>query len=130
MGYPADLQEKYDALTPMQQKFVDVWNGEAKAAAALAGYSHPKKAGFRAMRHLAVKALISYKRDQSIQPGIMQVTALQEMWTGIATDLEIPLKHRLKASELLGKAQGAFIDRYQDISGPKIITVGLIDDRK
>jgi phage terminase small subunit len=133
MDIPEHLQADYDALTENQKRFVALWSGQGKATAEAAGYSPgiaAKKAACRNMRNPIIKQLIALKRAEAVKDGIMTRTERQELWSRLALDPTVPLKHRLKATELLGKSQGDFIDRFQDESGPKVVKVSYVDDRE
>lgn len=62
-----------------------------------------------------VKVLARLKElNQKIESKtIMSAKQLQEFWTKIALNEDVWLKDRLKASELLAKSQGAFIEKRE-----------------
>ncbi len=45
--------------------------------------------------------------------GIKSVTEIQEWWSSVMANGEEDMKNRIKCSELLAKAQGAFIERVE-----------------
>ncbi len=127
-GLDSELKALYSGLTERQARFVDLWNGNGTETAKMAGYSHPKDAGIRCVKHVAIGRLIRAKRASELKPEIMTRIERQRFWSKIIADPEVHIKYRLKASELLGKSEGDFIDRYVDESGPKVIKVGFVDD--
>lgn len=48
--------------------------------------------------------------------SIAEAKELQEFWTAIMRDKKLDVPHRLKASELQGKAKAVFVDR-KEITG-------------
>ena len=47
---------------------------------------------------------------------IMSREARQEFWTATIADTEHPIQARLKASELLGRSEGDFLERVESVS--------------
>ena len=123
-----ELRESYDRLSELQKKFVVAYDGNATRTAELVGYRCPKDAGCRAMRHVEIRKLLDARRQAEIRPGVATRQERQRFWSEIMQDQEIPWKHRLKASELLGKSQGDFIQKLEGVSGPTLISVSLFDD--
>ncbi len=126
MELPKDLQIKYDKLQEKQKRFVDLWNGNADETAKQAGYKDFHSSGMVALKNTTICNLIKYKRDKEAEPFIATRKERQEFWTKVTNgetkdkilnkngeEIEIKPKmsDRLKASELLGKSQGDFIDR-------------------
>lgn len=133
MALPEDLQKTYDKLTEKQKRFVDLWNGDQEETAKVAGYSDAKKAGHLCLKNNNICQLIKFKRDAELTPLILSRKERQEFWTKVVNgeiktktfnkdgeEVEVPpkMKDRLKASELLGKSEGDFLDR-----------VSITDDR-
>ena len=57
---------------------------------------------------------------------IMSIRELQEFWSDFCRNTEVKDNDRLKASELLGKSKGAFLDRVEaTVSIPKIEIKGV-----
>jgi len=123
-------------LTTKQQRFVDFYDGNATDAARKAGYKgndatlaavgleNPRKP-------YLVKAIQEREKKRNSQ-AIMDREERQKFWTKVARDeeiqkvavgmgeekkvVEIPpkLSDRLRASELLGKSEGDFIERRRE----------------
>ena len=99
------------ALTDKQQKFVELYNGNATETAQMCGYSHPREAGTRCMKNVAICRLIQEKRAKELKPLILDRQGRQKLWTDIALSADEATKDRLRATELLGKSEGDFLDR-------------------
>ena len=104
-------------LTPRQKKFCDEYMlcGNATQAAIRAGYSE-KYAGQNAdkvLKNTNVKEYLSYFQKKVEQKAIKSVEEVQQWWSSIIDNAEEGTKDRLKASELLVKSKGGFIDRVE-----------------
>jgi phage terminase small subunit len=106
-------------LTEKQRRFVDAYMGEAKGngteAARVAGY-RGSDSTLGAVAHENLKkpkiaAAIQERVDAD--PMIATREDRQRFWTDTMKDTGEDMKHRLKASELLGKSQADFIDRHE-----------------
>ena len=116
-----------DKLTPKQKKFADaVLSGESyKDAARIAGYSgddnYLSRVGSENVRKCKIQDYMTKVSEDN--PLIWGRKERQEFWTRIAQGKELDgdtmpaMRDRIKASELLGKTQGDFIDRVEH-SGP------------
>ena len=119
-------------LTPRQQKFCDEYlkHPVAKDAAIKAGYSE-KYAGQNAdklLKNTNIKIYLNSIRGQINQTNIKSVEQVQEWWSSIMDDKEEATRDRLKASELLVKSKGGFVDRV-DIEGTaKVVIVDDIEN--
>lgn len=92
--------------------------GNAEKAAIMAGYS-PKYARGNAYKLVArddVQEYIKYidhlKNSGNILGHIMTIQEIQAFWSDVITNGEVETKDRLRASELLAKAQGAFNNEW------------------
>lgn len=139
-----EQQATLGRLTPKQRAFVLAYVGDAcghaTEAARLAGYSHPDKQGPRLLEFVGnepsnpnVYAAIVALRAPEEERAIMTADDLRRFWTalirgdvkqlriwkdGSATEATISVRDRIRASELLGKSLGAFLERHE-ISGPQ-----------
>ena len=109
-------------LTQRQKKFCDEYMlcGNATQAAIKAGYSE-KYAGQNAdkiLKNTNVKEYLSYFQKQVDQTAIKSVEEVQRWWSSIIDDTEEGTKDRLKASELLVKSKGGFMDKVE-VTGKK-----------
>ena len=104
-------------LTTKQQRFVDFYDGNATEACRKAGYKGSKNtlksvASKNMTKHDIISAIESRER-LSKEKAIMDRESRQELWTMIALDINERTDTRLRASELLGKSEGDFIDRHE-----------------
>jgi len=100
-------------LTAKQRRFVDAYAGNATAAAIAAGYS-PKTAhsiGAENLRKPEIEKALKAREDKGMGAAIANRQQRQEFWTGVLRDKEQAMRDRLKASELLGKSEGDFLER-------------------
>lgn len=99
--------------------------GNAAAAAREAGYSvkAADRIGERLLRNVEVSARIKALSEENDAKLIATSRERQQLWTAIMRDTRLEPKDRLKASELLGKAQGDFLERVA-LSGPNGAPLG------
>jgi phage terminase small subunit len=119
------------ALTPKQQRFVEHYAGNATQAAVMAGYS--KKTAYRIgaelLQKTSVSEAIKAREATESRARIASRQQRQEFWTETMVDSGAEMKDRLKASELLGKSEGDFLDRVDLGGGLEInITIQGFDD--
>lgn len=106
-------------LNARQRRFVEAYTGNATEAAKVAGYS-PKTAysnGARLLKNDDVAAAIRERETQRTASLIANREQREIFWSSVMNDGKELMKHRLKASELLGKAGGDFVTRTE-VSGP------------
>lgn len=105
-------------MTPKQQAFVEHYAacGNATEAARLAGYKHPRQAGAENMSKHVTQDALSELTAKVTNARIATAQERQEFWTAVMRadkGYEAEMKDRLKASELLGKANMDFIERTE-----------------
>lgn len=115
-----------EGLNTRQRKFVREYAkcGVGKQAAIAAGYSEKgsEQQAARLLSNARICEALRELMDQSKKRDIADVAELREFWTRVArgevndydaNGVEKPaaLRERLKAADLLGKSQGAFLDR-------------------
>jgi phage terminase small subunit len=132
-------QPQRPALLSVQMRlFVAAYEGNATRAAIAAGYS-PRTArqrGSALMQDPRIIDAISRRGAASADPdglisGIVRSKIAtreerQEFWTVTMNDERLPMKDRLRASDLLGRSQGDFLDRVEvagDGGGPLTIEI-------
>lgn len=118
-------------LSERQLRFVELWTGVATETAALAGYSNAREAGSRCIRNKEICRLIKEKRAAEIKPEILSRLDRQKFWSDGVKNQGLDYKDRLKASELLGKSEGDFLEKIQhsgEIALPPAITIVFDDD--
>lgn len=118
-------------LTEKQRRFVEAYMGVARGnateAARLAGYSGGDNAlgvrGSELLRNSKVMRAIA-ERTKS-DPLVLGREELQQFWSRVLTAKELDagdepaMKERLRASELLARSQGVFVDRVEVEDGPE-----------
>ncbi len=100
-------------LTVKQQRFVEVYSGNATQAALEAGYS-PRTAAFIGAENLKkpqIKAAIAERESAASSVRVATRIERQTFWTRIMNDEEADLRDRLRASELLGKSECDFVEK-------------------
>ncbi len=108
-------------LSPKRRAFVKAYKGEARGnatlAAKLAGYKQPTVQGCRLLTNVNVRDAIG--AEPVSNRHIASPEELQSFWTGVLEGTEDPdakMMERLKASELLAKCKGMFLER-REITG-------------
>ena len=85
--------------------------GNMKKSAIEAGYSenYANKQSYKLVEREDVKKYIEYLRQKnSVEVDIMTVQEVQKFWSDLIKDKGAHDRDRLRASELLAKAQGQF----------------------
>ena len=101
-------------LSDKQLRFIELYAGNATEAAKLAGYAHPEVQGKRLLKNVPICSLIAEKRKAEIKPHIKDRQARQKFWSDFMDNEEKDDKDRLKASELLARSEGDFLDRVEN----------------
>lgn len=110
-------------------KFVEEYlkSGNATQAAILAGYSQ-KYAGNNAGKLLKSNDIVNYIKEKNrgfSSKNIADMNEIREFWTRVIRSKTDETKDKLKASELLARTYGAFLDKIQLDGAAK---VQIIDD--
>lgn len=103
-------------LTLRQERFIQLYEGDATAAARAAGYKAASAPAMQKQAHKlihtpAIAEAIRLREERRMSSKIASREARQQMWTDTMNDPIQTMANRLKASELLGKSSGDFIDR-------------------
>lgn len=110
-----------DPLTPMQKKWIDEYikTDDLITATRNAGYKG-NDATLRAMGYqnkLKFEELLEARQkeldEQLTSETIAELEDIYEFWTKVLNDPNSKMGDRLKASEYLAKAKGAFIEKRQ-----------------
>ena len=103
------------ALTAKQRAFIEAYTGNATEAAIKAGYSKDTaySIGQENLKKPEIQQAIRERESKRLSPAIAKRDRLLEFWTQTMEDTDIYIKERLRASELLGKAQGVFLERVE-----------------
>ena len=121
-------------LSDKQQRFIELYNGNAKDTAIAAGYSDPGNAGYRCMQNADICRLIQERTKAEIHSDIADRQRLQKRWTEMAFNDELKPMEQLKASEHLAKSLGLFLDKTEhsgsvNFNVPPAITVIFTDEK-
>lgn len=112
-------------MTPKQSAFVDYYaaSGNAVDAARKAGYKKPHPQGAENLLKPTIQQALAERNKEVSQSRIATIKERQAFWTAVLRGQEpdAEMKDRLKASELLGKCQGDFIDRVESTGVHEII---------
>lgn len=104
-------------LTSKQRAFVECFEGNATEAAKKAGYEGSDKTlaqiGYENMRKPDIREEIEKRTAVVLEPLIAGREQRQEFWTKVMEDLEMPMRDRLRASELLAKSEGDFLPKEE-----------------
>ena len=102
-------------MTPKQKKFIECYSGNATQAAELAGYSQRTaySQGQRLLKNVEIVEQIRQREDKYILAVTADRTERQSFWTCLMRNPEERTSDRLKASELLAKSEGDFLERIQ-----------------
>ena len=77
-------------------------------------------AASRLLRNSKIITRLKELGDATISDSIATMTEIKEFWTNIIRNKEEASKNRLKASELMAKSYGAFLEKLE-ITAPKVI---------
>ena len=102
-------------LTEKQKKFIDYYieTGNATESCRLAGY---RGNNLDRLGHENLRKLEKYIKPRINELDLTRTATLEEIfefWTNIIRDDETKTSDKLRASELLAKSQGAFIERVE-----------------
>lgn len=107
-------------LSERERRFVECYMGAAAGnatkAARLAGYAQTtaEKQASRLLAKVGIQSAIAARA--SSDPAVWTREDRQRFWTRVASGADVfstaSLRDRLKASELLGRTQGDFIERH------------------
>ena len=120
-------------LTEKQKRFADYYvkTGNATQSAIKAGYSK-NTARFIGNENLTKPNIAEYikVRNKKLESErIADMTEVKEFWSKVLRNSNDDMRDRLKASEYLGKTNGAFLDRVEHSGEVKIEQQHtLIDD--
>ncbi|MDD2768828.1 MAG: terminase small subunit [Methylococcus sp.] len=104
-------------LNARQKAFAEAYSqcGCAAQAARAAGYSRrtADRQGHVLLKNTEVARYLTDLSTAGQSARIADAQARQEFWTGVMLDPTAKMLDRLKASELLGRCQGDFIERLK-----------------
>ena len=103
-------------LSVKQRRFVEAYDGNATAAAIAAGYS-PKTARLQGHKNITkdnILEAIQSRENKRMESTILTREERQAFWSDIIrNEDEKNIMAKLKASELLAKSEGDFLDRHE-----------------
>ena len=103
-------------LSVKQRRFVEAYDGNATAAAIAAGYS-PKTARLQGHKNITkdnILEAIQSRETKRMKSTILTREERQAFWSDIIrSEDEKNIMAKLKASELLAKSEGDFLDRHE-----------------
>lgn len=104
-------------LTVKQQRFVDFFDGNGTETARKAGYKGSDNTLAQVAREnlrkpQILKAILD-RENQRNNKDIATREERQNFWTDVLNDKEEKIGERLRASELLGKSEGDFLQRHE-----------------
>ena len=103
-------------LSVKQRRFVEAYDGNATAAAIAAGYS-PKTARVQGHKNITkdnILEAIQSRENKRLKSTILTREERQAFWSDIIrSEDEKNIMAKLKASELLSKSEGDFLDRHE-----------------
>ena len=120
-------------LTPKQQAFADYYiqTGNATEAARMAGYKgkNLNKVASENLTKLDIKQYIAEKQKVLEGYRMANMEEVREFWTETMRNSENHMRDRLKASEMIARTSGAFLDKVEvKATGEQTITVTILDD--
>ena len=120
-------------LTPKQQAFADYYiqTGNATEAAIQAGYSEKtaKQTGYENLTKPYIQQYIEEKQKELESNRMADMTEVREFWTEAMRNPDNSMKDRLKASEMIARTSGAFLDKVEmKTTGEQTIIVTIMDD--
>lgn len=102
-------------LTERQAKFTRFVAGGMTATQAAKDAGYGKQYANREAKLLLdkpqIQRYLAELTEKIAAPDIADASKRQKFWTGVMDDAEAEMKDRLKASELLGRAQGDFVEQ-------------------
>lgn len=108
-----------DQLTPKQEKWIDEYikcNNLAEASKK-AGYTCKNLKAMGYQNSIKFKDIIDKRRAELTKEiksnSIAELEDIFEFWTNVFTSDEYSTRDRIKASELLAKAKGGFIEKVE-----------------
>jgi phage terminase small subunit len=109
------MKKENKHLTWKQQRFVEAYAGDGVKAAKEARYKGDRNTlavrASQLLRMPKIKEAIEVRNTEATRKRIADREELQEGWTKIFRDENVPLRDRMRAGELLAKSQAMFTDK-------------------
>lgn len=120
-------------LTPKQKRFCESYamTGNATQAAKLAGYSEKgsQQIGAENLSKLVVTEYLAELTSVTASNNIATAAQRQAWWTSVMLDDTIGISERLRASEILAKAQGDFTTKVTVANELESLSDDELDER-
>lgn len=104
-------------MTARMRRFVQLYDGSGLEAARAAGYKGKDRTlAAVASENLAkpdIQAAILSRETTELRPGIVARHERQLFWSAMMMNEELDTTSRLRASELLGKSEGDFLNKVE-----------------
>ena len=116
-------------LTTKQKRFIECFDGNATEAARQAGYSPRtvRTVGCENMTKPDIVAAIREREEKRVNSLILSREERQIFWSNVVRDPDEDMKNRLKASELLGRSEADFMERFSNETPmPPVIDIHFI----
>ena len=114
-------------LNARQKKFAELYAASGNAAQSAIGAGYSSKTANHSVRQLlgniGIQKYLEELTKVAEDGRIATITELREFWTATLREGDNDYKDRLKASELLGKSMGAFLERREHSGGLQIEVV-------
>ena len=102
-------------MTEKQKRFIDYYlmTGNASKSSELAGYKGKNLDVIGARNMKVLNNEIAERIKELDLQRTMELEDIFKLWTEIALDVEQKTSDRLRASELLAKSKGAFVEKVE-----------------
>lgn len=110
------IEDWHIGLTERRRRFCEAYaanGGNGTAAATVAGFRSPEVEACRLLKNSKIVDALEKLRKSTTDEAILTREGRQKLWSQIALDETEDTSSRLRASELLGRAQGDFLDRVE-----------------
>ncbi len=109
-------KEWHKGLSEKQRRFCEAYaanGGNATKAAETASYKQPHVQGSQNLEKLSVKNALEALRAETTSSAIASIEEIQGYWSRLMRKDPEGQNSGVKASELLAKAQGGFIEKHE-----------------
>ena len=123
----------FDGLTEKQRRFCEAYSengGNGTKAAEAAGYAQPAEQAYENLKKPDITKAIESLREETTTNSILSRAERQAFWTRVIRgevmepDGKPPaIRVRLRASELLARSQGDYLDRAEISTGPNLAEI-------
>ncbi len=127
------LQKGGETMTPKQKRFIEAYQGNATTAAQQAGYSEKTAyaIGQKLLKNAEIQKAIQEREQERLSVVIASREERQSFWSETMRNPAEKMSDRIRASELLGKSEGDFLERMQaqvEQVQPPVFEIHFIED--